>query len=100
MATSEVGIANAALGKLGSSRKIESLTQNDPNARTMSGAYVRIRDALLRRYTWGFSIRRASIAADGSQTTWGKHNRYSLPNDFLRLTRDNETGRAVDWRIE
>jgi hypothetical protein len=55
---------------------------------------------LLRRYTWGFSIRRASIAADGTQTVWGSHNRYSLPNDFLRLTRDNETGQAVDWRIE
>jgi hypothetical protein len=100
MAISEVSIANAALSKLGSSRKLESLTQNDPNARTMNASFTRIRDALLRRYTWGFSIRRASIAADGTQTVWGSHNRYSLPNDFLRLTRDNETGQAVDWRIE
>jgi hypothetical protein len=100
MATSEVSIANAALSKLGSSRKLESLTQDHPNARTMNASFKRIRDALLRSYTWGFSIRRASIAADGTQTIWGKHNRYSLPNDFLRLTRDKETGQAADWRIE
>lgn len=97
---SEVSIANAALSKLGSSRKLESLTQDDPNARTMSASFERIRDALLRKYTWGFSIRRASIAADGDQTTWGDHDRYSLPNDFLRLIRDDESGQQVDWRIE
>jgi hypothetical protein len=32
--------------------------------------------------------------------TWGDYNRYSLPNDFIRLLRDDETGQAVDWKIE
>ena len=100
MATSEVAIANLALQKLGVSKRLESLTQDHPNARTMSLAYEPTRDAELRRYTWGFSIARASIAADGAQTVWGAWNRYSLPNDFLRLIRDNETLQAVDWRIE
>jgi hypothetical protein len=100
MAVSEVAIANAALQKLGVSRKLESLTQDHPNARTMNLAYERIRDAELRRYDWGFSIRRASIAADGSQTVWGDWNRYSIPNDFMKLMRDDESNQATDWRIE
>jgi hypothetical protein len=99
MAISKVAIANRALQKLGAGR-ISSLAQDHPNARSMSAAYPIIRDELLRRYTWGFSVKRASIAADGDQTAWGSHNRYSLPNDFLRLIRDDESGSNVDWRIE
>jgi len=100
MAVSEVSIANAALQKLGSPTRLESLSQDHPNARTMNAAFARVRDTELRRYTWGFAIARASIAADGDQTEWGEHNRYSLPNDFLRLLRDDETGQQTDWRQE
>lgn len=100
MAISETSIANAALQLLGESRRIESLTQDHPNARSMNAAYERTRKSLLRRYDWGFATRRASIAADGDQTTWGGHNRYSIPNDYLRLIRDDEFGIELDWKIE
>lgn len=90
---------NAGLQKLGASR-IESPTQNTPHARTMSAAYDRVLKAELRRYDWGFAIKRDSIAADAEQTVWGDWNRYALPNDFVRLIRDDETGQSVDWRIE
>src|SRR3954470_7295005 len=99
MALSKVAIANGALQKLGAKR-IESLDQNTPNARSMSAAYDSARRALLRKYTWGFAKRRASIAADGSQTAWGEHNRYTVPNDYLRMIRDDESGLNVDWQIE
>lgn len=99
MATSKVAIANRALQKLGAKR-IEALDQNHPNARSISAAYDLVRDAELRRYRWGFATRRASIAADGSDTEWGDWNRFSLPNDYLCLIRDDETLQAVDWRIE
>lgn len=100
MAESNVGIANEALSLLGSSRKLESLDQDHPNARTLNAAFDRTRRSLIRRYEWAFAKARASIAADPDQTVWGEHNRYSLPGDFLRLTRDNETGFSVDWKIE
>jgi hypothetical protein len=99
VATSKVAIANLALQKLGAKR-ISALDQDHANARSMNAAFNMVRDAELRRYAWGFSIRRASIAADASQTVWGDWNRYSLPNDYIRLVRDNETGQRVDWRIE
>ena len=99
MTISNVAIANRALQKLGAER-IESLTENSPNARSMNAAFEITRRAEIRRYDWSFAIARASIAADAADTTWGSWNRYSLPNDFLRLIRDDETGQAPDWRIE
>lgn len=99
MATSKVAIANGALQRLGAGR-ISALSQDHPNARTMNAAYERVLRAELRRYDWSFAIHRASIAADGDQTEWGGWNRYTLPNDFIRLIRDDETGQHTDWRIE
>ena len=99
MATSKVAIANLALQKLGAAR-ISSLSQNNPNAASMSAAYDAIRRRELRTYEWSFATRRASIAADSAQTAWGSHNRFTLPADYLYLIRDDETGQAVDWKIE
>lgn len=100
MATSKVAIANGALQRLGAKR-IESLTQDHPNARSMNAAYDRVIKAEIRRYGWNFAIKRQSVAADGTdETILNTWNRYSLPNDFLRLLRDDETGIAVDWKIE
>lgn len=99
MAASAVSIANRALQKLGAKR-ITALTQDHPNARSMSAAYEAVRDSELRRYVWSFAIKRASVAADGDAPTWGDYNRYSLPNDYLRLIRDDESGAYVDWKVE
>lgn len=99
MATSKVAIANGALQRLGAKR-IESLTQDHPNARSMSVAFDRVVKSEIRRYGWNFAIKRASVAADAADPVWGDWNRYTLPNDYLRLLRDDESGIHVDWRIE
>lgn len=99
MAVSKVAIANRALQKLGAKR-IESLTQDHPNARSINACFDIVRDALLRKYDWSFAIKRESIAADASGPTWGNWNRYTKPNDYIRLLRNNESGQAVDWKIE
>ena len=100
MATSKVAIANGGLQRLGAKR-IESLTQDHPNARSMNAAFDRVVKSEIRRYGWNFAIKRASIAADGTkETILTTLNRYSLPNDFIRLLRDDESGIAVDWKIE
>ena len=99
MATSKVAIANLALQKLGVKR-IESLTQDTPNARSINACFDAMRDSLLRRYDWSFAIKRDSIAADGDYDEWGDWDAYTKPNDYIRLLRDNESGVAVDWKIE
>jgi hypothetical protein len=100
MASSDVQIANLALQKLGSPSRIESLSQDSPNARTLNLAFIPIRDAEIRRYDWGFAIKRTSIAADSDQTEWGDWNQYALPSDYLRFIRDDESGQRVDWKRE
>lgn len=99
MATSKVAICNRALQRLGAER-IESLSQNHPNARSMNAVYDPVRERLLRKHKWNFALARASIAADPAGPTWGDWTRYALPGDFLRLIRDDETGVRVDWKIE
>ena len=100
MAVSVVQIANRALQKLGAKR-ISALDQDNPNARSMNAALERVRRAELRRHTWSFAVKRAAIAADSvDETVLGTWKRYSKPNDFLRLIRDDETGFHVDWKIE
>jgi hypothetical protein len=99
MATSKVAIANGALQRLGAGR-IESLTQDHPNARSMNAAFDRVVRAEIRKYGWNFAIKRASIAADGDLSEWGEWKRYSLPNDYLRILRDDESKLNVDWRLE
>jgi hypothetical protein len=100
VATSKVAIANGALQRLGVAKRLESLTQDHPNARSLNSAFEPTRDALLRKYPWSFAIARASIAADADGPEWGDWDRYTKPNDFLRLLRDNESGQSVDWKLE
>lgn len=99
MTVSNVSIANRALQKLGAKR-VESLSQDHPNARSLNTAFEPVRNALIRKYPWSFAIKRESVAADGDETLWGGLNRFSLPADFGRLLRDDETGVRVDWKIE
>lgn len=100
MAISNVQIANRALSKTGTPR-IESLTQaGSANARTMNAAYEITRNAELRRYQWSFAVKRDSVAADGDDPVWGDYNRFSLPNDFISLIRDDESGLRTDWKVE
>lgn len=103
MAESEVSIVNRALQLLGAKR-ISSLTQDAPNARTMNVAYIPVRDALLRKYKWNFCVKRASVAADAAQDEYEGLNRYRLPNDYARLLRETRTSFynevRRDWQIE
>jgi len=97
-ANSNVSIANLALQMMGVSTKLESLTQDSPNARAMNACFEPTREALLRKFAWNFAKKRKELPALTAQTTWGNLNRYQLPVDCLRLLRP--TDRRVDWEIE
>jgi hypothetical protein len=101
MTASNVSLANRAIQILGSSGTIESLTEDSANARTMNRVLEPRRRALLRKFRWGFAIKRKSQAADGDQTDFGGLNRFATPNDHLRLLRDvDHPDYRKDWRIE
>lgn len=100
--SSQVQIVNRALQKLGATR-ISSMTQNHPNARSMSAAYDPVRRKLLRSYQWSFAKKRASVPALSTQTVFGGLYQYPVPTDFIQLLRSNlpdgPFGRN-DWEIE
>lgn len=98
---SDVEICNRALQKLGVKR-ITALTDDSVNARACNAAFVAVRQSLLRKHKWQFSIQRASLAADATAPSWGRANAYQLPSGFLKLLppypEDNLADR--DWIIE
>lgn len=101
MATSDVTIANLALQKLGTPKRIAALDDpNSSNARSLNACYASLRDSEQRKNNWNFCIKRVSIGADAAQTVWGGWNRFALPNDYIKILRDDESGQEVDWTIE
>lgn len=103
MATSNVAIAKRALQLLGATT-ISALDQNTKNAREMNTAFIPRRDALLRKYDWNFAIKRRALPALATQDIIQSYNQFELPNDYVRLLKDDETGdqttKRKDWQIE
>lgn len=102
---SEVSIANRALTKLGADR-ILLLTDETQAARTINSMFYDVRDAEIRRYTWKFSIKRASLSALVTAPEWGYDFQYPLPSDYLGLVQLNEyyvrslNDKTAPWSIE
>lgn len=82
--TSQVGIVNNALIKLGE-QTIISIDDDTNAVRTMKAIYEKVRDAELRQNRWNFSMKRASLSALTDAPAWGYDYHYQLPSDCLRL---------------
>ena len=99
--SSKVGIANAALLRIGE-KTITAFTDPGKPALLANNTYDIHRDALLRAIPWRFAIWRDAIAASTTEPAWEFENYYPLPeepNYCLRvLTIKNLSD--VDWRLE
>lgn len=84
MAISDIDIANRALTKLGVANII-SFGDNNQQARTVSSIYAPVRDALMRRYLWNFTIKRASLPAMADVPAFDWARQFQLPSDCLRV---------------
>lgn len=96
---SEVSICNMALGSIGRSLRIVSLTEPSEAARACLSRYPFARDAVLRSYDWNFAGARASLPADGTPPAFEYAAQYQLPGDCL-LVREVYEGNAEDWKVE
>lgn len=94
---SVVGICNRALQKVGASR-ILALTDNSREARSCNNAYDSVRQALLRKYYWNFSITRAVLAPDSATPAYDYAYQFSLPSDCLRILLPQQ--QVLDWQLE
>ena len=93
---SVVQICNRGLQRLGADR-ISSLADDSRNARACNFAYEPVRDALLRRYKWGFAVTLVQLPVDAAAPIFGKQNSFSLPADSLRILPPNNYD--LDWII-
>lgn len=89
MATSEAGICNLALMRVGQTKTIDSLGDNTAEARACKLIYAQARDSLLALVPWPFAQRRASLVLVGEveddlglEPTW--EYAYALPGDCLQ----------------
>lgn len=94
---SKTGICNSALTKCGAKR-ISLATDENARARACNEAYDRTLEATLRAHPWGFAIKRAQLAADGTGPLFDDTNYFTLPSDFVRLLPPNDYN--LDWKIE
>ena len=98
---SDVGIANAALLKLGE-QTLTAFDDDGPVALLVNNTYDYHRDDLLRAHEWNFAIRRTSLAASASAPDWEFDYAYTLPSAphycirVLTIYNPND----YDWRVE
>lgn len=101
--TSEVGICNSALAKIGESEFITTLTEDNKRARVCNQQYFKLRDDLLRGHQWNFATKRLKLAQDSSTPVSEFDFQYTLPADWLRTVdvHNNDGGLGtVEYRME
>lgn len=81
---SVIQICNVALGRLGNSRVIASLTEKSKEAAVCNLFYEDCRDAVLADFPWRFATKRVALAdLDIEQPDWQYSYRY--PTDCMRI---------------
>lgn len=84
MASSEVQICNMALGHVGISIFIDSLSEQSQQATVCNLFYEPCRDMALADFDWNFARRRVALADLGTPPTNWLY-RYALPADCLAV---------------
>jgi hypothetical protein len=82
--TSEVSVANQALGWLGLDRII-SLDDNTKTAALCKDNLPPLRDAILEGCDWTFAQKRAVLSPSNTPAIWGYSYSFPLPADCLRV---------------
>lgn len=97
--TTQVGICNAALIKIGA-RTIMALDGTSKESRLCTERYDDIRDQVLRDHPWNFATKRATLAQLTETPDFGYTFQYQLPNDCLRVLKvnDNEEDYVIEER--
>lgn len=97
---SDVGIANAALRKLGQG-PITSFSEDSKAARLASERFAELRDELLHRHPWNFALKRRELSASATAPDWGYANAFPLPIDYIRMFEVNgEDEGSGRWKVE
>lgn len=97
MSLTKVQIANMALRMMGASR-IESLTENEPQAQAINDVYELSRKELLRALPWRFAINYVELANTGNTPILHWSQEYQLPQDVIKVLCLNDP--KANWPFE
>lgn len=86
MATSPTQIVNLALSWLGQNQ-INSLTDDQNEAKVMNANYVLSRNKVLNDNAWTFAIRREVLTPVATPPDFGYDNQFLIPSDVLYVHR-------------
>lgn len=81
---SDTKICNMALGKIGSKRINDILTDTSPQAQQCRLHFEQTRDSLIRSHFWRFASARRSLSQDTVDPDFEYESQFILPTDFLR----------------
>jgi len=95
--SSEVDICNSALIKIGA-EPINTLLDNNKQARLCNQQYSRIRDELLTSHYWNFAMKRVALGLLPDPPLFGFSLSYQLPADCLRVRTINQV--SEPFKIE
>ena len=84
--STETQIANIALSWLGQDL-INSLNDNQTEAKVMNANYASSRDKVLADHAWTFALRREVLAPIAAPSAFGTPNQFLIPSDVLRVQR-------------
>jgi hypothetical protein len=82
---SVIQICNRALGRVGNSRTMNSLTERTKEAATCSLFFEDMRDAVLSDFDWNFALTRVALADLGTPPPDWQYS-YAYPSDCMRAT--------------
>lgn len=101
MATSNVGICNLALAKVGATNTIASMTEASPEAAACNRVYDSVLDAVLRERDWNFSKTQKDLSLTGTAIgNWTYA--YAYPSGCLKVRRivpDSDADNPVPFEI-
>jgi hypothetical protein len=93
---SKVGMANAALSRLGITR-ITALTDSSEAARLCNSRFDDLLEELLQTSNWRFAVQRATLAPLSTAPTHGYTYQFDLPADCLHVV---EEINDEEWQVE
>lgn len=83
--TTDVGICNLALSKIGSENRISAIGEDGREGEQCELFYEHTRDHLLSGHPWNFAMGRAALSQDATSPAFEFNNQFLLPADCLRV---------------
>ena len=101
MSLAVIQICNLALSAIGE-EQVQSLDDDNENARLCALCFEPSRDAVLRGYPWNRAMDRAQLASLTEAPAFGYDYQYELPVDCLRVFRllDADLLEIEEYRVE